>query len=398
VSIWLLAGLSSVAAVVLAELAARAWIRSRGAYYVCLPDQRLRLHIDRETLPQLDPIARFEVNRAGERGPEVPRPRRGETLYRVLVAGGSQPEGYLLDQDVNWPGALQRLLSAPASIRTLGVSRVHVGCIARSGVGSEALDLILQRVLPRYPRLSAIVILVGASDVLRWLEEGAPRAPSSLVSTEELFRRHPEGPFGWAPRRLALTELARHAHRRIARPVRVHERAGRWLAKARGMRARAKVICAAMPDPAPMLEHFEACFRRAIARAQAHADRVVVVRQSWYSKESLTPEESAQMWHGGAGQAWREEVTTYYAIDVTARLMALLDARAAHVAGALGVEQIDLGPVLEPNLATYYDYFHLTPSGASSVAAVVARALLRERRAPAAPDGEVATCADLRAS
>src|SRR5205823_4164371 len=137
-------------AVVLAELAARAWIRGKRAYYVCLPGQRLRLHLDRDTLPELDPVVRFDVNSEGERGGEVPRLRRGETLYRVLVAGGSQPEGYLLDQDVNWPGALERILSTPEYATSLGASRVHVGCIARSGVGSEALDLILERVLPRY--------------------------------------------------------------------------------------------------------------------------------------------------------------------------------------------------------------------------------------------------------
>ena len=100
------------------------------------------------------------------------------------------------------------------------------------------------------------------------------------------------------------------------------------------MRARAKVIRATMPDPAPMLDHFERHFRRAIRARQAHADRVVVVRQSWYDKETLTPEEAAHMWHGGVGQAWREEVTTYYSIDVMAALMALLDARAAPIAQA----------------------------------------------------------------
>ena len=66
---------------------------------------------------------------------------------------------------------------AGASGRHSSASRVHVGNIARSGVGSEALDLILERVLPRYPRLSAMVVLVGASDVLRWLEVGAPATP-----------------------------------------------------------------------------------------------------------------------------------------------------------------------------------------------------------------------------
>jgi lysophospholipase L1-like esterase len=290
------------------------------------------------------------------------------------------------------------MLSTPEYAEALKASKVHVGSIARSGVGAEALDLILERVLPRYRPLSAVVILVGASDVLRWLEAGAPPAPSARAPIEELFRCHPEGPFGWTPRTFAMTQVARQIHRRFCKPERVHQQAGRWLGKARAMRARAKVIRATMPDPEPMLAHFEQHFRRAIARAQARAERVIVVRQSWYAKETLTAEESAHMWHGGVGQAWREDLTTYFSIDVTGRLMALLDARAARIAGSLGVEQIDLMSVLEPNLATYYDYFHLTPSGARTVAAAVARALVQPRPAASALNGERSPCADLRAS
>jgi lysophospholipase L1-like esterase len=235
-------------------------------------------------------------------------------------------------------------------------------------------------VLPRYERLDAIVILVGASDVLRWLEEGVPDAPSSSVPTSELFRCHPEGPFGWKPQQLAIAEIAGRVRRRWMRPVQVHEHAGRWIQKARAMRARAKVIRATMPDPAPMLAHFEAHLHRVIQRARAHADRVIVVRQSWFDKETLTPEEAAHMWHGGIGQAWREEVTTYFSIEVTARLMELLDGRAAEVADALGVEQIDLRRVLDASLDVYYDFFHLTPAGAHAVAATVAAAILRQPR------------------
>ncbi len=371
--------LSLLALAAVVEIAARWWLRSRGAYYVFSPGQRLRLHVDRETFPQLEPLVRIDVNRDGERGADVPAVARGASLYRVLVAGGSQPEGYLLDQDTTWPGALHLLLNAPECLRALGSSAAHTGCVARSGVGSEALDLILARVLPRYPRLSALVILVGASDVLRWLEEGAPAGPSSLPGAGDLFRCHPEGPFGWTPQTSAFAELLRRGRRRLLRPVQVHQRAGRWIAKARAMRANAKIVCPTMPDAGPMLNHFDVHFRRVVQRAMVHADRVVVVRQSWFDKDTpLTSEESAHMWHGGVGQAWCEDVATYYSIEVTSKLMALLDARAARVADELGVEQIDLRAILEPSLSTYYDFFHLTPSGARTVASAVARLLARE--------------------
>ena len=362
---------------VVAELAARWWLRFEGAYYVFPPGLRLLSYLDRDTFPELEPVVRFEVNRDGERGDDPPRVAAGETLYRVLVVGGSQPEGYLLDQDRSWPGALNRLLGAPEQLRALGASKAHAGSIARSGVGAEALDLLLSRVLPRYPRLAAIVILVGASDVLRWLEEGAPPSPGSAPRTADLFRCHPDGPFGWTPNASAIVELLGRTRRRLLRPVKVHERVGKWVARARAMRAGARVVRSTMPDPAPMLDHFDKHFRRVVQRAKTHADRVIVVRQSWFDKEPLTPEETSHMWHGGVGQAWCEDVTTYYSIEVTSRLMARLDARAARVAAELGVEQIDLRAVLEPNLATYYDFFHLTPLGAQAVASAVARTLVR---------------------
>jgi lysophospholipase L1-like esterase len=365
------------AAAIASELAARFYLRARGEYYVFPPGQRLRLHLDGATFPELEPEVRFEINRDGERGPDVPPLARGE-LYRVLVAGGSQPEGYMLDQDTFWPGALHHLLNAPERLRAIGASRAHVGSVARSGVGSEALGAVLDRVLPRYPRLSAIVVLVGASDVLRWLEEGAPHAPSSPPATADLFRCHPEGPFGWTPDTSALMEVLRRMHRILLRPVQENHRVGAWVGRARAMRAAAKVVRTTMPDPGPMLDHFDVHFRRVLQRAKAHSDRVVVVRQSWFDKDALTPEEAAHMWHGGAGQAWRDEVTAYYSIDVTSKLMAMLDARAERAARELGVDQIDLRAILEPSLSVYYDYFHLTPAGSRAVASAVAAMLARE--------------------
>ena len=372
-SLWFLAPVVVLLAAVTTELASRWWLRHRKQYYVFPPGLRLRLHTDREVFPQLEPLLRFDTNRDGERGDEVPQ--RMDGVYRVLVAGGSQPEGYLLDQDSSWPGALQRLLQRPHCLHRLRASSVHVGNIARSGVGSEALDLIFARVLPQYRRLQTIVVLVGASDLLRWLEEGAPPSPPPPVQTADVFRCHPEGPFGWKPHELASLELLRRGRRRWLRPLQVHEQTGRWVGAARASRAAAKEIRTDMPDPTAMLDHFELCFRRLLRRAQAHADRVIVVRQPWFEKE-YSPEEAAHMWHGGVGQVWKRAVTTYYSFDVLFRLMRLLDARAAAVATALHVEHVDLMPLLDRSLDTYYDCFHATPAGGRAVAEVVANEIL----------------------
>ena len=142
--------------------------------------------------------------------------------------------------------------------------------------------------------------------------------------------------------------------------------------------ARAKVIRTTVGDPSPMLDHFDGHLRRVIQKAKAHADRVLLVRQSWFGKSTYTPEETAHMWHGGAGQAWREEVTAYYSIDVTCELMALLDERAERVAEQLDVEQVDLPSLLEPSVRTYYDFVHLAPAGSYAVARAVAATLVRE--------------------
>ena len=366
------AAASLLAAAVMAELAARWWIRHRSGYYVLPPGLRLRLHPDPDVFPDLEETVRFDVNGEGERGDEPPA---GDS-YRVLVAGGSQPEGYLLDQKSMWPGALQQLLNEPEHLRALGAPRVHVGNIARSGVGSEALDLILERVLPRYPRLSLIIVLVGASDVLRWLECGAPPAPPPRVRPSEVFRCHPEQVFGWRGSQLALAELVRRARHRWLRPVDVHERTCRWIARARAMRARAADVRTRTPDPSPMLAHFERHLRAALGRARRQADRVILVRQPWFAGAS-SPDELALMWHGGVGQAWREDVTTFYSLEALSDLMAHVDRTAGLVARELSIEQLDLMPILERSTRTYYDFFHATPAGARAIAAAVGALVLR---------------------
>ena len=374
--------LAGAALLMAAEFGARWWIRRQRRYHVWTPGTRRELRLSRGISPHLESVVSFAVNQDGERGGDVDP---GPGLYRVLVAGGSPVESLFLDQDTGWPGRLQRTLSRSTNLRALQAERVHVGNIGRSGVGSQELDLILERVLPRYPHLDAIVIMIGGADVVHWLERGAPSPyPETPVPVRAYFSVHPDGPFSWAPTRSALRELARRARHQWFRPLEVSDRAGHWMHRARAMRADAAEVRSTVPDPEPMLERFEHYLRRLLRRARSHARRVVFVLQPCFDKPAYTQAEISQFWHGGMGIAWRAPVTTYYSLDITNRLMRLLAARAIQVTEDMGVEHLDVRGTLRPCLENYYDWLHYTPAGAAWVASVVSAALTRPPVVPRA--------------
>jgi len=375
VTFWVLVvALAAPVLVCAAEVLCRWWIRGRSRYHVWPPRARIEIRPDAEAFPELERRARFHVNADGERGGAVAAGEHG--LYRVLAVGGSAVECFALDQPLTWPEVLGQLLNAPDRVHALGARRAHVGNVGHSGIGSPELDIILERILPRYARLDAIIIMVGASDVYHWLEEGAPPSrPSSAVPEERLFSQHPQQRFGWRPGAWALVELARRLRRTWFRHTEVKERAGAWFVAARRMRAEANEVLTAMPDPTVVLNNFEHHFRRLVGRAKAHADHVLVVRQPWL-EGPYTAEEAARFWHGGVGRPWKETVTVYYDLEIVNRLLALVQARAAKVADALGVPHLNLLPLLTQRSRHYYDHDHFTPVGAAVVAHAIAAAFL----------------------
>ncbi len=393
--LWVMGAAAAVLGLaVAAELSLRRWWRRWGGYYAWPPGLRFHFYLDREVFPELEPLARIEINADGERAGVVPR--GGASLYRVLVAGGSPVECALLDQPTSWPSSVERLLKAPDCLRTLGASDVHVGNIGLSGVTAQGLNFMFKHVLPRYRRLNAILIMVGGNDVASWLAKGCPHSiTGDPIIASEIFSCHPEGPFHWTPRGLALSRLCQQLYCRWVHPVKVRRGAGKWVGRARVMRAGAKELRSVVPDPTPMLDFFESHLREILGRATRHADRVLIVRQPWFETD-YTAEDLAKIWHGAMGNPQQEEVSVYYSIEVVCELMALLDARAVQVAYELGVETLNLMPRLELSRRTFYDFIHFTPAGAVAVGEAVTAAILRrtasghERRSFSAPphDGD----------
>ena len=357
-------------AVLATEICCRFAIRS-GRYYVFAPYRRDRVEPDPATHPQLERVIQFTVNRCGERGGPP-----AADAYRILTIGGSAVECYFLDQGTAWPGALEQLLARPEHLRLLHAVGVHVGNIGKSGVDSRSLAYILEKSLGNYAgRLSLILIMVGASDVLRWLEIGAPAdRPCDVFGVDEAFARHPEMEFGCSPKSSAMAEVIRRL-REMRLEIRIG--AGRWYVKARAMRAAAKERRTESADPKIVLEAFDQGFRRVLQICRASARRVIVVRQPWFRKEAYLPEELAVFWNGGVGKAHADDISVYYSEQVISRLMSLIDAHTATICDEAGIEHLELMPLLQPSLQTFTDQFHLTPEASRFVAWCIMKKILR---------------------
>ena len=367
---------------VLAEIVAREIVRRRGGYYRYTPYYRERKQHEPDRMPGFSATATIEINAAGERGD--PPPAAGERCYRVLVVGGSAAECAFLDQRQTWAGVVQRVLNEPAHLAALGAPQVHVGNVSRAIVPVEQMSFMLRKILPRYRELDALLLMVGAADVVSWVERGAPPAvPAAEYGPDRLFEHHPEIRWGWRPRQTALWRTLAELNRRFRRPVVVNPASTSWIHDVRRKRAETPGRIDEMPDAAPMLDHFEEHLRALLETARAHARRVILVRQPWFGPNP-TPEEEAMFWNYGLGRPYKEKVSRYFTPRVVDALMRSMDPRAVAVASAMGLEHVDVPGRIEHSARTFYDELHFTPAGAEQVGRIVADAVLVRARATSA--------------
>lgn len=355
----------------LSELLARAYIKKRDRWYVHQPFARRKSTIATDVLPQLDEIATFEANADGERGGPVPiDPSR---VLRVVLAGGSAAECFLLDQGATTSAVMELELKRHPMVKR----DAHVGNLARSLITCRAINAILGRVLPQLESLDAVVLMVGASDLVDWFEAKTPdsihEAPFDLP---RYVSEHPKGPFGWHPKRMALYQILRGLNMRVRRRIELKERAGASIAKHRAARAATENLITEVPDPTPMLEAFEKHLRALIETCRQSAKHVVIAQQAWLDRD-LTDEEKARLWNFGQGSPYRGTPDAYYDVSVVGSLMERVDEVAVRVADDLGAPRVDLRESVPSDFLHYYDFLHHTPKGASLAGAAIADAIAK---------------------
>jgi lysophospholipase L1-like esterase len=365
----LYAAASAVVGLVVSELIARVWVKSRDRWYIHQPFARRHTTIATDVLPQLPEVATFEANADGERGGPVPA--NPSQVLRVVVAGGSAAECYLLDQDATSSAVLERELASHPKV----TQSVHVGNIARSLITCRKINAILGRALPHLESLDAVVLMVGASDLVDWFEAKTPdtidEPPFELAN---YVAEHPEGPFAWKPKQMALYQIVRGLNVRLRRPVEVKKRAGGSIAKHRAARAATDNLLTEAPDPAPMLESFEHHLRALIETCRVSAKHVIIAQQPWLDRD-FTDDDKARLWNFGQGSPYRGALDAYYDIDLVRSLMERVDEVAARVGDDLGAPRVDLRQFVPSDFEHYYDFLHHTPIGAELVGAAIAKTI-----------------------
>ena len=373
----MLIGAALLALLVLALLtegACRLWYRFFARAYVALPYYHVEMDMDPEILPNLTRHARFQANSLGARGDEPPT-GSGKT-FRILTCGGSGVECFALDQSENWPSLVEQFLNRPENLAGLGVERVYLANIGKSGFTTDALCYAFPRLLPRFGPLDVLTIMIGGSAVNYWTKVGTP---SELPEPDPPWfdlEWHTEHRLGWKPKRTALAHVVRRLRQRISKPTVVRKGVGKQFRKSREMRKNAREMRDTFGSPAQLLEHFEASLSRAVEEALRYARRVVLIRQPWFDKPDPTPEEEAMFWHGSVGDASMEFCDVFYSHRVLCTLMQLIDEATVRVGEKTGADVLKPADVLEASARTYYDHFHVTTEGARVLGDYLGRLLL----------------------
>lgn len=366
-------------AFVATELLARWWLLKKGRTYALKPNSRIKMYLDTEVLPMLEPVVEHLVNSQGERGDEPSSDQAG--LFRVLVAGGSAAECWYIDQNSTWPHVIQEQLKLPENLVKLSASHIHVGSIARSLVSCRQVDAILQRVLPSYETLDAVVLMVGTSDILQWLENGAPdQIIEAPIPPASIFAQFPDGPFGWAQPKLALRRVLSTVYWRCAPGVDERKFVGRRIGEARTIRAVTSNAELEIPDPKPMLDGLEKWFRSILRQCSTKARSVVVVHQPWFEKE-FTPEEEHLLWSYSKGNPYKGDVSGYYSRKDAWKLHRMVNQHIADISREFGASTVDLMQVIEPSFDNFYDDHHFTKQGCQIVGKAVAKEILNAVKA-----------------
>ncbi|MEN6374713.1 MAG: hypothetical protein ABFD75_08030 [Smithella sp.] len=363
-----------IVALVLCEFGLRAYfsIKSKNdKYYVWPPNLRKVFKPTPGTMPGVNGIARFNVNSDGIRGDESSSGRQ----YRILTIGGSTTECLFLDQEKSWPYALQKKLN------NLHMSKFWVGNVGKAGLSTREHFMHMKHLLPQYPEIDAVIILVGCNDLTRRLIEDKKYDPDFLDHYEYWKHRLIRGAFSETPYykgkyrfrsgyydELAIGSVIKQSMDMYVRRKMIQDEAGNMFVNLRKLRKEAVQIVEDLPDLNSGLEEYKRNINAIIDIAQNQSVRIIFMTQPSLWKKDMTAEEKNLLWYG-----WIESQKSkrYYSVAALMKGMQAYNDTLLKVCRTRGIECIDLAEKFPRSSAIFYDDVHFTDKGSLMTADVV---------------------------
>lgn len=352
-------------------------------YYVKPPGQVWVAELGQGVLPGVNGTATCRFTADGIRADPFDEADR----YRILCIGGSTTECAALDTGEAWPQLLQdRLRAAAPSLHA------WVGNAGGSGLNTRQHILIEEHVVPRLPRVDAVVQLAGINDLMMRIGRDGdyePLTPEQILtdgaSLDRAFSARPGKGYDlpWYKRTntwLVLREAKRKWQARKLAPglakVTRYDYAGQ---RARLQERRRTVMTARtkLPDLTSSLAEYERNLRYIIGQTRRQGVRLIFMTQPTVWRSNLTADEKYNLIFAQIG---RDPflATEYYAPEALAEGIAQYNAVMLRVAAETGTECLDLASLIPKDQTSFYDDCHFNEPGARKVADALAAYLLRK--------------------
>jgi lysophospholipase L1-like esterase len=369
----LLVAASTVISLLLAELILRAMGPARG-YYALVPGTEWTVTAAPDLVRGVTGVGHYRVNSSGIRGRAF---GRDEAEYRILAVGGSTTESAQLDDSEVWTALLEQSLGRAPDGRS-----VWVGNIGRSGLNARHNVVQLKYLLRQYPRVDAIVALLGVNDMHSALQQGEryrfpPPITDPASEWDELARAFAIYPAsadaGRVPwyRRTDLWRLARRARLNWNARRTIHMQSATGLTRARQRRA-GKPSVADLPPLGDPLTEYRRNLNAMIDLATAANARMVFVTAPSLWREEMSEVEKRDLWYGWIGGTDFEKAETYYSTGALMRALDTYNRTLLETCRERGVECIDAATLVPSDGTMFYDDVHFTEAGARRLAEVIA--------------------------
>ncbi len=369
----ILAGL--LAGLLLSEFAASLVVPRPVKFYVRRPNMHgmLTLAPMEDIFPGVSGPSEWITNSEGIRGDEF----AANQSYRILVIGGSTTECVYLDQHRAWPYLIEKKLREATGLD------IWVGNVGISGHNSRHHVVYMKYLLPQYPRIDTVLILVGTNDLsLRLLDlKYNPHFLETPSGEAEVIRKafymHPSQFEKWLYRKTALWNLWAILQREYFSGPR-QDRGGELFRSRQNERKKA-VMVDQLPDLEPSLAEFRRNLNTLVDIAATHTVRLIFLTQPSMWGEDLTPRESEMLVKERVMRPGVKPGREYYSVKALAEGMARYNQVTLDVCWARRVECIDLATMLPKDLTVFYDDVHFNDGGSERVAEIVSAYLLATR-------------------